>query len=174
MDMFGKQKTPVAQPANTKHAFYQQLAHHTKWAWDMAIALAQLYVLPTDATQRQSLHIDVSQPDVRRSEGLTPVSFYVDPEAMRPAFMAKHDEKASIVAEYLESLILSPDLTTRDRDLVATLRDMQQNQSQDLILKTLLSHNVFTRHGINWWRGMVSSHANSCFFTNLDYYKGAA
>lgn len=115
----------------------------------MAIALAQLYVLPTDATQRQSLHIDVSQPDVRRSEGLTPVSFYVDSEAMRPAFMAKHDEKASIVAEYLESLILSPDLTTRDRDLVATLRDMQQNQSQDLILKTLLSHNVFTRRGIN-------------------------
>lgn len=147
--MFGKKKTPVAQLTNTKHAFYQQLAHLTKRAWDMVIALAQLDALPTDATQRQSLHVDVSQPDVRRGEGLTPVSFYVDPEEMRPVFMAKRDEQASIAAEYLESLTLSPDLTIRDRALVATLRDMQQNQAYDLILKTLLSHNVITRRDIN-------------------------
>ena len=147
--MFGKKKTSVAQPANTKHAFYQQLAHHTKRAWDMAIALAQLDALPTDATQRQSLHVDVSQPDGRRGEGMTSVSFYVDPEEMRPVFMAKRDEQASIAAEYLESLLLSPDLTTRDRELVATLRDMQQNQAYDLILKTLLNHNVITRRDIN-------------------------
>ena len=115
----------------------------------MAIALAQLDTLPTDATQRQSLHVDVSQPDGRRGEGLTSVSFYVDPEEMRPVFVAKRDEQASIAAEYLESLMLSPDLTTRDRDLVATLRDMQQNQAYDLILKTLLNHNVITRRDIN-------------------------
>ncbi|NFA03127.1 hypothetical protein [Weissella cibaria] len=147
--MFGKKKTSVAQPANTKHAFYQQLAYHTKRAWDMAIVLAQLDTLPTDATQRHSLHVDVSQPDGRRGEGLTSVSFYVDPEEMRPVFVAKRDEQASIAAEYLESLLLSPDLTTRDRDLVATLRDMQQNQAYDLILKTLLNHNVITRRDIN-------------------------
>lgn len=93
---------------------------------------------------------------------------------MRPVFVAKRDEQASIAAEYLESLLLSPDLTTRDRDLVATLRDMQQNQAYDLMLKTLLNHNVITRRDINWWWGTVSSHANSCFFTNLDYYKGTA
>lgn len=139
--MFGKKKTSVAQPANTKHAFYQQLAHHTKRAWDMAIVLAQLDTLPTDATQRHSLHVDVSQPDGRRGEGLTSVSFYVDPEEMRPVFVAKRDEQASIAAEYLESLLLSPDLTT--------LRDMQQNQAYDLILKTLLNHNVITRRDIN-------------------------
>ena len=147
--MFGKKK-PVSRSLLIQSTLcYQQLAHHTKRAWDMAIALAQLDTLPTDATQRQSLHVDVSQPDGRRGEGLTSVSFYVDPEEMRPVFMAKRDEQASIAAEYLESLLLSSDLTTRDRDLVATLRDMQQNQAYDLILKTLLNHNVITRRDIN-------------------------
>lgn len=68
---------------------------------------------------------------------------------MVPLLEKKLNDQLSVADEYLESLELSDSLTNHDQALVAELREMQQAGKLADMLKTLLNHNVVTRHDLH-------------------------
>ena len=68
---------------------------------------------------------------------------------MVPLLEKKLNDQLSVADEYLESLELSDSLTNHDQTLVAELREMQQAGKLADMLKTLLNHNVVTRHDLH-------------------------
>ncbi|MBJ7616440.1 hypothetical protein [Weissella confusa] len=146
--MFGKTKK-VEQPANSKQMYYKQLAHHVKRAWDMQVAISQIAAQSNDALTPQSLYVSVQQPNAKQQNGVTPFTMYVEAEDMVPLLEKKLNDQLSVADEYLESLELSDSLTNHDQTLVSELRELQQAGKLADMLKTLLNHNVVTRHDLH-------------------------
>ena len=131
--MFGKTKK-VEQPANSKQTHYKQLAHHIKRAWDMQVAISQIAAQSNDALTPQSLYVSVQQPNAKQQNGVTPFTMYVEAEDMVPLLENKLNDQL---------------LTNHDQALLAELREMQQAGKLADMLKTLLNHNVVTRHDLH-------------------------
>ena len=68
---------------------------------------------------------------------------------MVPLPEKKLNDQLSVADEYLESLELSDSLTNHDQTLVSELRELQQAGKLADMLKTLLNHNVVTRHDLH-------------------------
>lgn len=91
----------------------------------------------------------MQQPNAKQQNGVTPFTMYVEAEDMVPLLEKKLNDQLSVADEYLESLELSDSLTNHDQALLAELREMQQAGKLADMLKTLLNHNVVTRHDLH-------------------------